>query len=61
MSDEIPVTCAMCGDELDGVGSDHRCSEGMALMAAIQTGDSSFLDRLENNDTDADKEEYTEN
>jgi len=54
---EIPVTCAMCGDELDGLGSDHRCAEGMALMAAIQTGDADFLDRLETDDNGTNNDE----
>jgi len=43
MSD-VPIHCGACGEELDELGGDHKCAEGMAIMAAVQTGDAGYLD-----------------
>lgn len=35
----VSITCGWCGAELETLGSDHRCEEGVRVMAAVRTGD----------------------
>lgn len=44
MSEEIPVRCGWCGEELDGLGADgHSCENGLRVFAALASGDPSII------------------